>query len=136
MTSPDTEETTEYGESILEISRDRKTILISLAGKEYTATKPRKVESWFAELQMALSSEESGRTLNQTDLFLTKILGEDAIKDIRKRRLDDDDELEWDHLTQLLLDVLEVWSTEPDQPVRPTGQRSASSRGRKPTTRK
>lgn len=120
----------------MEVSRDRKTLVINLAGKEYTATKPRKVESWFAEIQMAISSDESGRTLSQTDQFLTKILGEEAIKDIKTRRLDDDDDLEWEHLTQLLLDVLEVWTTEPDQPVRPTGQRSASSRGRKPTTRK
>lgn len=136
MTSPNTDDSPEFGDTIVEVSRDRKTIVVNLAGKEYTATKPRKTEEWFAEIQMAISSDESGAALAKTDQFIGKILGEDGIKDIRRRRLDDDDDLTWNDLSNLLLDVLEVWTTEPDQPVRPTGRPSASGRGRKPTTRK
>lgn len=136
MTSPTTE--AEYGEHIVEVSRDRKTIVVNLAGKEYTATKPRKAEEWFVEIQSAVSSEDAGLALVRTDEFLSKILGPDTFKELRTRRLDDDDDLTWNHLSEVLVDIFEVWSTEEDQPVRPTGSRSASgtSTTRKRTTRK
>lgn len=127
---------TKYGDSIVEYSKDRREVTFVLAGEEYVATKPKKAEEWFVELQMALSSGDNGKLLIEIDRFFAKIVGKDVYEKIRARRLDDDDDLTWAEMAQVMYDIFEVWTTEPDQPVRPTGRPSASSRGRKPTTRR
>lgn len=125
-----------FGDSIVEYSKDRREVTFVLAGEEYLATKPKKVDEWFVELQMALSSGENGRLLLEIEKFFRKIVGAEAHEKIRARRLDDDDDLTWTEMSQVMYDIFEVWTTEPDQPVRPTGRPSASSRGRKPAARR
>lgn len=125
-----------YGDAIVEYSKDRREVTFVLGGEEYVATKPKKSEEWFVELQMALSSNDTGRLLSEIEKFFRKIVGAEVHDAIKVRRLDDDDDLTWTEMAKVMYDIFEVWTTEADQPVRPTGRPSASSRGRKPTTRR
>lgn len=123
------------GEHIIEYSKDRTKVIFDLGGEEYTAFKPKKSEEWFIELQMAMASDDSGRLLVQIDSFFTKIVGKEAAAAIKKRRLDDDDDLGWTEMATVMKEIFEIWTSEADKPIRPTGRRSASSRGNRRTTR-
>lgn len=139
MSEPVLEEAAEaidYGKAILSVSKDRREIVFELAGKEYTGTKPKKVEEWFVQLQLAMSSEDTGKLIYEADRFLGKILGPEQYKELQARRLDDDDDLTFNEMIESMYDLFEIWTTEEDQPIRPTGPRSVSGRGRKRTTRK
>lgn len=139
MTEPVLEEAAaeiEYGKSVISVSKDRREVVFDLGGMEYTATKPKKVEEWFVQLQIAMSSEDMGSLIYEVDRFLAKILGDEQYKGLKARRLDDDDELTFNDMIESMYDLFEIWTTEEDQPVRPTGPRSVSGRGRKRTTRK
>lgn len=132
----ETPDEVELGKSVISVSKDRITVVFDLAGQEYTATKPKKVEEWFVELQLALSSDDEAQLLTEADRFFRKVIGEDSYKAIKMRRLDDEDELTFTKMIESMYDLFEIWSTEPDQPVRPTGPRSGSGRGKARTTRK
>lgn len=123
------------GQHIIEYSKDRTKIIFELVGEEYTALKPKKSEEWFIDLQMAMSSDDTGRLLVQIDAFFHKIVGDDAYRQIKKRRLDDDDELTWAVMAEVMREIFEVWTSEVDKPVRPTGRRSGSSTGKRRSTR-
>ena len=126
----------DLGKNILFVSQDRREVRFLLGEKEYTAIKPRKADEWFVELQMAISSDDNGKLLVETDRFFRKIVGDESYKELKDRRLDDDDDLTWTMMAESMYDLFEIWSTEPDQPIRPTGPRSGSGRGKARTTRK
>lgn len=124
------------GKHIIEHSKDRTKIIFDLGGEEYTATKPRKTEEWFIELQMAMSSDDQGRLLLEIENFFRKVVGSEVHKEIRTRRLDDDDDLTWAEMAEVMYEIFELWTSEADKPTRPTGRRSASSPGKRRTTRR
>ena len=124
------------GKHILEHTKDRTKIIFDLGGQEYTATKPKKSEEWFIELQMAMSSDDTGRLLLEIDRFFEKIVGRTDHLSIKKRRLDDDDALEWSDMSEVMKEIFEIWTSDQDKPVRPIGRRSASSPGKRRTTRR
>lgn len=122
------------GEHIIEYSKDRITVIFELAGQEYTATKPKKSEEWFIDLQAAMSSDNTGLLLMTINDFFAKIVGTETYAKIQKRRRDDEDELTWSMMSEIMKEIFEVWTSEADKPVRPTGRRSGSSRGKRRTT--
>lgn len=124
------------GKHIIEYTKDRTKIVFELGGEEYTAVKPKKSEEWFIEIQMAMSSEDQGLLLLEIERFFKKIVGTESHAEIKKRRLDDEDELSWIAMSEVMYEIFELWTTEADQPTRPTGRRSVSSRGKRPTTRR
>lgn len=125
-----------FGNTIVEYSKDHREVTFILGGEEYQAVKPKKAEEWFIEITIALGSEGGTKLFMAIEQFFSKVLGSKVHDDIRKRRLDDEDEVTWTDMSEVMKDLFEIWSTEADQPPRPTGRQSASSRGRKPTTLK
>jgi hypothetical protein len=125
-----------FGESIVDYSKDRRELTVLLAGEEYVVIKPKKADEWFVSLQMAIAGSSNIEMIKEMDRFLKKIIGDEVHAKLKERLLDDDDDVTWTAITQVMFDIFEVWTTEPDQPVRPTGRPSASSRGRKPTARR
>lgn len=126
----------QFGETIVDYTKDRREVTFLLGGEEYVATKPKKSDEWFVELQVALGANNTGTLMVTIDRFFKKIVGDEVHAKIKNRLLDDDDEITWTAMSQSMYDIFEVWTTEADQPVRPTGRPSASSRGRKPTARR
>lgn len=124
------------GEHIVEYTKDRTKVIFLLGEEEYTAVKPKKSEEWFIELQMAMSADDTGRLLLEIDNFFRKIVGNETAAAIKKRRLDDDDEISWSDMSEVMKEIFEIWTSEADKPVRPTGRRSASSSGKRRTTRR
>lgn len=122
--------------AIKEASQDRKILTVEIGGKNYTATKPRKSDEWFLDLVVAFSGETDGQSIQVMLDFLAKILGPEQYKDIQARRRDEEDDLTFEILFEALTDAFELWTSEADQPIRPTGQPSVFSMERKPTVLK
>lgn len=124
------------GKHIIEHSKDRTKIVFDLGGEEYTAFKPKKTEEWFIQLQMAMSSDDQGLLLLEIEQFFKKVVGAETHAAIKKRRLDDEDDLTWLQMSEVMYEIFELWTSEADKPTRPTGRRSVSSTGKRRTTRR
>lgn len=131
-----TEPVSTFGDTIVEYSKDHREVTVLVGGEEYLAVKPKKAEEWFIEINIAMASDDSSQLLYAIEQFFAKVFGPKIHAEIRKRRLNDDDDLSWTQMSEVMKDLFEIWTTEADQPPRPTGRRSVSSRGRKPTTQK
>lgn len=131
-----TETEHKFGETIVEYSKDHREVTFLLGGEEYQAVKPKKAEEWFIDINVAMASDDTSQLLLAIEMFFKKVVGNETYAEIKKRRLDDDDELTWTNMSTVMKDLFEIWTTEADQPPRPTGRQSVSSRGRKPTTQK
>lgn len=131
-----TDSVQKFGDSIVDYSKDHREVTFLLGGEEYQAVKPKKAEEWFIEINIALASDDTSQLLFAINQFFSKVLGPEASAAIKKRRLDDEDDVTWTDMSTVMKDLFEIWTTEADQPPRPTGRQSVSSRGRKPTTPK
>lgn len=131
-----TEPVHNFGSTIVDYSKDHREVTFLLGGQEYEAVKPKKAEEWFIEINLAMASDDNSLLIYAIEQFFQKVVGKEVHAAIRKRRLDDEDDLAWKDMSEVMKDLFEIWTTEADQPPRPTGRRSASSRGRKPITPK
>lgn len=131
-----TETEHKFGDTIVEYSKDHREVTFLLGGEEYQAVKPKKAEEWFIDINVAMASDDTSQLLLAIEMFFKKVVGNEVYMEIKKRRLDDDDDLTWTNMSSVMKDLFEIWTTEADQPPRPTGRQSASSRGRKPITQK